>query len=125
MGPAQAGPNPGRLPSPVSVHAPKLPTLCLITCLVAGFALRFVGLTRGDSTFVVSGKSQSESGRAFYHFHPDETTLIKAALGPIDPLAPGLTSYGTLPVYLLRGVLEFNRICGNGSGQTSIAPILC
>lgn len=69
-----------------------------------------MGLTRGDSTFVVPGKSQSEGSRAFYHFHPDETSLIKAALGPIDPLAPGLTSYGTLPVYLLRGVLEFNRI---------------
>ena len=69
-----------------------------------------MGLTRGDSTFVVSGKSRSEGSRGFYHFHPDETSLIKAALGPIDPLAPGLTSYGTLPVYLLRGVLEFNRI---------------
>lgn len=88
----------------------RLSTLCLIACLVAGFSLRSVGLTRGDSTFVVSGKSLSEDSRAFYHFHPDETTLIKAALGPIDPLAPGLTSYGTLPVYLLRGVLEFKRI---------------
>ena len=88
----------------------RLPTLCLIACLAAGFSLRFAGLTRGDSTFVVSAKSQTAGSRAFHHFHPDETSLIKAALGPIDPLAPGLTSYGTLPVYLLRGVLELNRI---------------
>ncbi len=113
MDPSPGWPQPGGLAFPVTVHAPnriRLTTLCLIACLVAGFSLRFGGLTRGDSTFVVSGKSQSEGSRAFYHFHPDETTLIKAALGPIDPLAPGLTSYGTLPVYLLRGVLEFKRI---------------
>ena len=95
------------------MHAPiriRFPTLCLIAILVAGFSLRFVGMNRGDSPFPVSGKNQSEGSRAFYHFHPDETTLIKSALGPIDPLAPELTSYGTLPVYLLRGVLELNRI---------------
>ena len=36
--------------------------------------------------------------------------MVGAALGPIDPFAPELTSYGTLPIYLLRGVLELNRI---------------
>ncbi len=63
----------------------RFPTLCLIAILVAGFSLRFVGMNRGDSPFPVSGKNQSEGSRAFYHFHPDETTLIKSALGPIDP----------------------------------------
>ena len=79
---------------------------CVILCLILGCSLRFVGLTRGDSSFVIDGASQSE--RAFYHFHPDETALIQAALDPIDPLAPKITSYGMLPIYLLRGVLEFN-----------------
>ena len=84
--------------------------LCLVFCLVLGCALRFAGLTRGDSSFVVPAPDQPAGGRAFYHFHPDETTLVQAALHPIDPFAPELTSYGTLPVYLLRGVLELNRI---------------
>ena len=81
---------------------------CVILCIILGCSLRFVGLTRGDSSFVIDGASQSE--RAFYHFHPDETALIQAALDPIDPLAPKITSYGMLPIYLLRGVLEFNSI---------------
>ena len=81
---------------------------CVILCIILGCSLRFVGLTRGDSSFVLDGSSQSE--RAFYHFHPDETALIQAALDPIDPLAPKITSYGMLPIYLLRGVLEFNSI---------------
>ena len=88
----------------------KLPTLCLILVLVLGCSLRFVGLTRGTSSFVMNGSGQSENGAAFYHFHPDETTVIQAALGPIDPFAPKLTAYGLLPAYLLRGVLGFNRI---------------
>ncbi len=80
---------------------------CVILCIILGCSLRFVGLTRGDSSFVIDGASQYE--RAFYHFHPDETALIQAALDPIDPLAPKITSYGMLPIYLLRGVLEFNN----------------
>ena len=81
---------------------------CVILCIILGCSLRFVGLTRGDSSFVIDGASQYE--RAFYHFHPDETALIQAALDPIDPLSPKITSYGMLPIYLLRGVLEFNSI---------------
>ncbi len=81
---------------------------CVILCIILGCSLRFVGLTRGDSSFVLDGASQSE--KAFYHFHPDETALIQAALDPIDPLAPKITSYGMLPIYLLKGVLEFNSI---------------
>ena len=81
---------------------------CVILCLILGCSLRFVGLTRGDSSFVLDGSGQSE--RAFYHFHPDETALIQAAIDPIDPLSPKITSYGMLPIYLLKGVLNFNRI---------------
>ena len=51
-----------------------------------------------------------QSERAFYHFHPDETALIQAATNPIDPLAPKITSYGMLSIYLLKGVLNFNSI---------------
>ena len=59
---------------------------CVILCIILGCSLRFVGLTRGDSSFVLDESGQSE--RAFYHFHPDETALIQAALDPIDPLSP-------------------------------------
>lgn len=81
---------------------------CVILCIILGCSLRFVGLTRGDSSFVLDGASQSE--KAFYHFHPDETALIQAAIDPIDPLAPKITSYGMLSIYLLKGVLNFNSI---------------
>ena len=81
---------------------------CVILCIILGCSLRFVGLTRGDSSFVLDGSGQSE--RAFYHFHPDETALIQAAIDPIDPLAPKITSYGMLSIYLLKGVLNFNSI---------------
>lgn len=94
----------------VSIGKPGIPTLCLILCLLLGFSLRFVGLTRGDSSFVPEGTSHTTEERAFYQFHPDETTIVRTALKPIDPLSPELTCYGLLPVHLLRGVLEFNRI---------------
>ena len=81
---------------------------CVILCIVLGCSLRFVGLTRGDSSFVLDKSGQSE--RAFYHFHPDETALIQAAIDPIDPLSPKITSYGMLSIYLLKGVLNFNRL---------------
>ncbi|MCY3739264.1 MAG: glycosyltransferase family 39 protein [Gemmatimonadaceae bacterium] len=85
----------------VPIWRPGIPTVCLVLCLVLGFSLRFVGLTRGDSSL---------EERAFHHFHPDETTIVQTALKPIEPFSPELTCYGLLPVYLLRGVLEFNRI---------------
>ena len=71
---------------------------------------------------MLSGPDQKAGDRAFYHFHPDETTVVQAALNPIDPFAPELTSYGTLPVYLLRGVLEFNRIVLGRDFKTRESP---
>ena len=88
----------------------RVTTICLVLCLVLGFSLRFAGLTRGDSSFVPSAPDRTTGERAFHHFHPDETTLVQAALKPVDPFSPELTSYGLLPVHLLRGVLELNRI---------------
>ena len=94
----------------VPIEKVGIPTLCLILCLVLGFSLRFVGLTRGDSSFVPEGPDRTTEERAFYQFHPDETTIVGTALKPIEPFSPELTCYGLLPVYLLRGILEFNRI---------------
>ena len=100
----------------------RITRLCLVFCLVLGCTLRFSGLTRGDSSFVLPGPDRKAGDRAFYHFHPDETTLVQAALNPIDPFAPELTSYGTLPVYLLRGALEFNRIVLGRDFKTRESP---
>ena len=72
-----------------------------------GTGLRFVGLTRGISDFDPSGQSNQQT---FYHFHPDEETLIRAALALESSFAPPLTAYGLLPLYMLRGALAFTGI---------------
>ena len=61
-----------------------------------------VGVSRGNSDFVPVGRQQTT---AFYNFQPDEETLIRAALDFTDPLAPPLTAYGTLSLYLLKFTL--------------------
>ena len=68
-------------------------------CLLVGLGLRFVGLERGASDFAASGEYE------YYYFHPDEATLVRAALAPIDPFDPPFTAYGLLPVYVLRTAL--------------------
>ncbi len=76
-------------------------------CLLLGAGLRFAGLTRGTSDFVLPEAQQQGVERAFYTFHPDEETLIRAAL-TLDwqsPFDPPFTSYGLLPLYLARTVL--------------------
>ncbi len=50
-----------------------------------GTGLRFVGLTRGISDFDPSRQSDQQT---FYHFHPDEETLIRAALALELSFAP-------------------------------------
>jgi hypothetical protein len=72
-----------------------------------GTGLRFVGLTRGISDFDPSGQSDQQT---FYHFHPDEETLIRAALALESSFAPPLTAYGLLPLYMLRGALAFTGV---------------
>ena len=74
--------------------------LALVLCLMLGTGLRFVGLTRGISDFDPSTQSDQQT---FYHFHPDEETLIRAALVLDSSFAPPLTAYGLLPLYWLRG----------------------
>ena len=63
-------------------------------CLCLGLWLRFAGLTRG-----------AVGEHEFYSFHPDEATLVRAALASVDPFDPPFTAYGLLPVYVLRAVL--------------------
>ena len=74
--------------------------LALVWCLMLGTGLRFVGLTRGISDFDPSRQSDQQT---FYHFHPDEETLIRAALVLESSCAPPMTAYGLLPLYMLRG----------------------
>lgn len=71
----------------------------LVLCLLLGGGLRFYGLSRGESALVPGGP------KVFYHFHPDEETILAAALHYTDPFAPPLTSYGTPPIYTLRAAL--------------------
>lgn len=79
--------------------------LVFALCLVVGSALRLTGFTRGVSDFVLPEHERPGMAFQFYHFHPDEKTLVDAALRPVDLLDPPLTAYGVLPVYALRGAL--------------------
>ena len=68
--------------------------------------MRFAGLARGTSDFILP-EAQQDVERAFYTFHPDEQTLIRATLD-LDwqsPFDPPLTVYGLLPMYIARTVL--------------------
>ena len=80
----------------------KRAVLWLAPLLALTLYTHLVGLNRGSSDFVPVGRQQST---AFYNFHPDEETLIRAALDFTDPLAPPLTPYGTLSLYLLKFAL--------------------
>jgi len=80
--------------------------LLLLACMVLAAWLRFDGLTRGTSDFVLPEQTQVGVETVFYNFHPDEETLVRAVLRLDNPLEPPLTAYGLLPMYLLRAVLE-------------------
>ena len=84
--------------------------LVVAIALIAGW-VRFVGLTRGTSDFVLSEASNGGVNSAFYTFHPDEQTLINAALA-LDwrsPIDPPLTAYGLLSLYMARAALYGER----------------
>lgn len=72
----------------------------LLILLAGACLLRGAGWDRGDAVLEPGGTP------AFYHFHPDETTLVRAALTLSNPLEPPLTAYGMLPMYVARVVLE-------------------
>ena len=67
-----------------------------------GLAVRLVGFGRGTVEF----------GAGFYPFHPDEKTLVKAALALEDPFDPPLTVYGMVPLYVLRAGLGAAAVLG-------------
>ena len=81
-------------------------TLLLLAVLTLGVWLRLAGLDRGSSDFVLPERRNSGVASEFYHFHPDENTLVEASVGELNWLVPAYTSYGMLPVYMLRAVLE-------------------
>ena len=100
----------------------KTITIPLVLVLLLGCALRYVGVGRGLSDWVVPGPTGAVSSRAFYHFHPDEATLIDAALRLESPFSPPLTAYGMLPLYLLRGALLPSGSATAGSLRESTSP---
>jgi hypothetical protein len=75
----------------------------------------WIGLTRGLSDYVPPGGGSA----AFYNFHPDEETLIRAALTLENPLKPPLTAYGALPVYLLKAVLVGHEVADIDAATTA------
>jgi len=79
-----------------------------VPILLIGLGLRLVGLTRGDGEPLPSGKDSVAAEVPFYHFHPDERTLIRAGLELTNPLQPQVTAYGTLPMYLARGAVALS-----------------
>ena len=85
---------------------------CLIVCLALGVLVRFAGLTRGNSDFILPERAWE--GRAFYHFHPDEETLVETTLGFSSPLESPPTAYGILPIYLLKVCLKIAAILPGG-----------
>ena len=78
-------------------------SIIFIAIFALAAVLRLGDLGQGESDFVPSGASGVE---AYYHFHPDEETLVRAALRLESLFDPPLTAYGTLPMLLGRGVLE-------------------
>ena len=70
----------------------------LAAVLIVGTLLRLTGFDRGFD------------GDSFHSFHPDEETVVRAALELRSPLAPPLTVYGLLPLYLARGTLAVSGV---------------
>jgi len=71
----------------------------LALVLLLGLGVRLVGWDRGE------GAIHSDGETVFYSFHPDEETLLRAALELHNPLDPPLTAYGLVPLYLAKAVL--------------------
>lgn len=78
--------------------------IALVLVLLLGVALRLVGWERGQAQFAPTGEA------AFYSFHPDEETLLRAALELHSPLQPPLTAYGLLPIYMAKAALALAAV---------------
>jgi len=79
----------------------------LILGLGLGLYARLIGLDWGTSDFVLPEHARQGVATAFYQFHPDERTLVHAALTLRSPFDPP-TAYGMLPLYLLTAGLELS-----------------
>lgn len=84
---------------------PRWHAVLLCVSVLTGLLLRSAGFARGDSDFVLTRDAAAGVDTAFYHFHPDEETLLRAAQRLGSPLAPPLTAYGMLPLYAGRAAL--------------------
>ena len=82
----------------------------LALCLLLGACLRLAGLERGKSNFPPSDQFE------YYLFHPDEETVVRAALASVDPFDPPFTAYGLLPVYVLRTALSMQGLAAADLG---------
>ena len=81
-------------------------SLVAVVALTLGGAARFNGIDRDRSDFLLPERAAPGVGEEFYEFHPDEETLVHAAIQLETPLRPPTTSYGLLPIYLARGIVE-------------------
>jgi tetratricopeptide (TPR) repeat protein len=85
---------------------PNYQRLLLLCIALLALYTRFVGIDRSESDFAPPEKALEEGLTAYsHHFHPDEETLVRAALALEDPLDPPLTAYGMLPLYVWRATL--------------------
>ena len=94
-------------------------TLFFVLLFSLGFYVRFTGLTRGSADVAPTATQHQGLQTPFYRFHPDEETLLRAALQLDHPLQPPLTAYGMLPLYVLRTTVELTTFC---FGWTSPNP---
>ncbi len=83
--------------------------ILFIAILILGAVLRLVGLTRGISDVVPQSATS-----AFYTFHPDEETLLGAALQFDSLLQPPLTAYGVFPMLVARATLGLSSFFYEG-----------
>ena len=81
-------------------------SLVAVAALILGGAARFHGIDRDRTDFLLPERAALGIGEEFYEFHPDEETLVHAAIQLETPLRPPTTSYGLLPIYLARGIVE-------------------
>jgi len=93
----------------------KMAGLLLTPLFALAFYVHWVGFDRGASDFV----PPEREGAVFYNFHPDEETLIRAALALENPFEPTLTSYGALPVYLLKIALVGHEVADLATALTA------
>ncbi|MDA0334877.1 MAG: glycosyltransferase family 39 protein [bacterium] len=84
----------------------------LLALVMAALALRITGWDRGVAEVVSPESAHTGDTFSFVQYHPDEATLISAALALEDLTRPPLTAYGTLPMYLARIVISGTAAVG-------------